>query len=192
MGRPPEAERGARRSADSFVARVNQAESEALILQRRAHDQDPARFDDPLRGPLELDARWHPAARDMYTASILVRGLLEAVDRGDADEGRQLVTLAQDRLRKMTLRPEISWEGENIVASFEVISEDEDFFASLLLLQFIDFVRYYSQYVTIAICRECGKAFVRAKRGDRALYCSRSCSQRAYRERKKEKEKEGG
>jgi len=56
----------------------------------------------------------------------------------------------------------------------------------------VEYLQDVRDGVTTAVCQSCGKAFKTPIMGRPALYCGRTCAQRAYRQRASERRKQYG
>jgi len=181
-------EQAVRERIQAFVERLNQAPLQALLLQQLAHTREPERYADPIQEENIPEERRHPGARDLALVFTLIRNLVAALDQDDEATLRKAVEGAQGYLEDVVVKPRLSAEKGTLRVIYKDRTEGREFFATALLLEFLDYVQNYAHDIKLGICRHCGKVFVKPKHGAQAIYCSRSCTQKAYRARKKQRE----
>ena len=177
----------ARKRLGAFADRLNQAPVYATFLQQVAHRREPDRYPDPT---LALDVpkgKLDPGARDVLLVTDIIRDLIAGLDRGDETVLKRAVTKAQEYLESVVLVPQLRLERGKLKVAYRDETKGKEFFATSLLLDFLDYLQNYADEVKLGICKHCGKAFVKPKHGAQAIYCSRACAQKAYRARRKKK-----
>ena len=181
------AETGARKRLEAFADRLNQAPVYATFLQQLAHRREPDRYPDPALAPGVPDEKLDPGVRDVLLVTDLIRDLIKGLDRRDGAVLHRAVTRAQEYLENVVLVPQLRLEQGELTVVYRDETEGREFFATSLLLDFLDYLQNYADEIKLGICKHCGKAFVKPKHGAQAIYCSRACAQKAYRARRKKK-----
>jgi len=117
----------------------------------------------------------------------IIRDLIEGLDRRDEAVLHRAVTKAQEYLESVVLVPQLRLERGELAVAYRDATKGREFFAISLLLDFLDYLQNFADEIKLGVCQYCGKAFVKPKHGAQAIYCSRSCTQKAYRARRKKK-----
>ena len=177
----------ARKRLGAFADRLNQAPVYATFLQQVAHRREPDRYPDPTLAPDVPKGKLDPGARDVLLVTDIIRDLIAGLDRGDETVLKRAVTKAQEYLESVVLVPQLRLERGKLKVAYRDETKGREFFATSLLLDFLDYLQNYADEVKLGICKHCGKAFVKPKHGAQAIYCSRACAQKAYRARRKKK-----
>jgi len=174
-----------------FARDVNRALGYAIHLHNASHRYDPERvsllgFDD-VKWPEKLAK----PAKKIARVSVAIKRAIRAEEDGD----QQAFDNAMQPIIELTNRIHVwlEWtrsEGKyQLQRNHEGPEEEYPFYASLLVLDFDDYLRQYNEFLHLGICRQCAKLYLKPKHGAKSRYCSRACGQKAYRERKKEAEK---
>ena len=177
----------ARKRLEAFVGRLNQAPVYATFLQQLAHRREPDRYPDAALAPGVPEEKLDPGARDILLVSDIIRDLIEGLDRRDEAVLHRAVTKGQEYLENVVLVPQLRLEQGKLAVVYRDETKGREFFATSLLLDFLDYLQNYADEIKLGICQHCGKAFVKPKHGAQAIYCSRACTQKAYRARRKKK-----
>ena len=180
-------EQAVRERIQAFVERLNQAPLQALLLQQLAHTREPERYADPIQEKIIPEKKRHPGARDLALVTTVIRNLIVALDRGNEEAVRKAAKEAQEYLEDVVVKPRLSVENGKLKVVYEDRTVGREFFATALLLEFLDYLQNHADEIKLGICQHCGKAFVKPKHGAQAIYCSRACAQKAYRARRKKK-----
>jgi len=178
----------ARKRLQAFADRLNQAYVYAMVLQQLAHRREPDRYPDPAVAPSIPEEKLVPGARDILLVADIIRDLIQGLDRRDEAILQQAVSRAQGYLEDVVLVPQLRLDQGDLQVVYRDDTKGRELFATSLLLDFLEYLQHYADEVKVGICRHCGKAFVKPKHGAQAVYCSRSCTQKAYRERRKKRE----
>ena len=177
----------ARKRLEAFVGRLNRAPVYATFLQQLAHRREPDRYPDAALAPGVPEEKLDPGARDILLVSDIIRDLIEGLDRRDEAVLHRAVTKGQEYLENVVLVPQLRLEQGKLAVVYRDETKGREFFATSLLLDFLDYLHNYADEIKLGICQHCGKAFVKPKHGAQAIYCSRACTQKAYRARRKKK-----
>lgn len=178
----------ARKRLEAFASRVNQAPVYATLLQQLAHQREPDRYPDPALVPSVPQEKLDPGARDILLVADIIRDLIQGLDRRDEAILQHAVIRAQEYLEDVVLVPQLRLDQGDLQVVYRDETKGREFFATSLLLEFLNYLQHYADEIKLGICQHCGKAFVKPKHGAQAIYCSRSCTQKAYRARRKERE----
>lgn len=178
----------ARERVRAFVERLNRAPLQVALVQQLAHVREPDRYADPAIVENIPDEMYHPGAKDLALVTMIVRKLIVALEQGNQAVLSRAVEQAQDYLDSVLVTPRLTTKGGKIEVVYQDRTKGKEFLATALLLEFLTYVQNYAEEIKLGICRHCGKVFVKPKHGAQAIYCSRSCTQKEYRRRKKKKE----
>ena len=168
---------------------LNKAQVYAGFIQQVAHRREPDRYPDPAVAPGVPEERLDPGARDILLVTDIIRDLIAGLDRRDETVLQRAVTRAQEYLEDVVLVPQLRLKRGELTVVYKDETKGREFFATSLLLDFLDYLQNHADEIKLGICQHCGKAFVKPKHGAQAIYCSRACAQKAYRARRKGKKK---
>jgi len=188
LRRLTEAEKRAREWVEAFVERLNQVPLYALLLQEQAHAMEPKRYASPREGTPIPEEKRDPGARDLAQVVSILRGLIEALERGDEAEVQRALKPAQGYLDQLLVQPGLTLEDGRLRVVYEDKTEGSEFFATVMLLDILYYIQHYGNDIKLGICHQCERVYVKRKHGAQSIYCSKSCKQKAYRARKKMEE----
>ncbi len=127
-------------------------------------------------------------ARELYDIRSSILGTLIADEDGDEQAFREAVQVSADFVDGTQVRLSIRWRGDQIYRTRDLKAETPfrclPAFVSADWL--LDYLTQYKDAVHLGVCRTCSKVYVKPKHGQKMRYCSSSCRQKAYRQRKKE------
>ena len=129
-------------------------------------------------------------ARKIIDIQYAIREAIRVEEDGDQDAFGKATKPISEFVDGMMVRLQSVWSGGEIRLSHEHTSDEKErpFVAFVLVEWFFDYEMRYKDVVHLGVCRQCRKAYVKPKHGQKTRYCSPACRQKAYRERKKETE----
>ena len=190
MARTSEWEKEVRQGLRRLAKWVNEADWHALVEQTVAHEKNPTNV--PL---LDLDdPAWPkslvPAAKRFHEIGQAIRRAIYAEEAGDKDALHEALQPIVEYMKGWKVEPQLTISGDSIRLWMEVEDKEEErpLHASTMVLEFAHYLDKYNRDFHLGVCRQCGKVYLKPKFGGKSLYCSKACTQKAYRERKQEKE----
>ncbi|MFC2081572.1 hypothetical protein ACFLR0_00095 [Candidatus Bipolaricaulota bacterium] len=117
-------------------------------------------------------------------------GAIHTEEDGDIKAFRRAVQPVSEFYNGCRVRLGVSWQGDEIRVNRDFLEEESEkpFVAFVLADRFFEYITRYKEIVHLGVCRLCGKVYLKPKHGQKSRYCSSSCKQKAYRQRKKESE----
>ena len=181
-------EKRIRESMEGLARQLNGAPSVAIIEHETAREDDPEHIP-----PLNFnDPKWRlklaPKAKKLATVSDCITKAIAAEEEGDEarfDEAMRPIAEFTDGMLV-----QLEWSkgprGYQLTREPKSPEEERPFVASVLVVWWAEYLMRYREIVHLGVCRQCGNVYLKPKHGQKQRYCSRACSQKAYRERKKE------
>jgi len=183
---------------EEYAQQLNSAFTYALTVHALAHEQDPENVTavDP-KDPKLLD-KLVPAARTHFLLSEAIWMVIKAEEDEDAETLHRAMRHVSSYTEGMTvtlgwIRNERGYRLSRDLKSEldEKGEEKHPFVTSSLVFSLDDYLTRYRDIVNLGVCRHCGDVYLKPKHGRKQRYCSRACQQKAYRERKAEREAAG-
>jgi len=191
-----------REEMEEFARQINSASTYALAVHAFAHEDDPENVPavdpDDLDDPKILD-RLVPAARKHVLISTAIWMVIKAEEDEDSETLQKAMSHVISYTKGMTVT--LGWiineSGYRLSRVLEPVidekgEEKHPLVTSSLIFSLDDYLTRYRDIVHLGVCRHCGDVYLKPKHGRKQRYCSRACQQKAYRERKAEREAGGG
>ena len=133
--------------------------------------------------------------------SVAIKDVVRAEEKGDEKARQEALKPIQEYLKDRPVWLVLSAESGHDFLTFaeqdpakpEIVEEfkGRPYYVSVMVLSFAKYLEWYKEYLGqhLGVCRQCDKVYLKPKYGADSRYCSRACTQKAYRERKMEAEK---
>lgn len=137
------------------------------------------------------DPKWpqklRELARELYEILSSILRTIKAEEDGDKETFREAAQLSVDFVDGTQVELSISWREDQIQRTRVLKPETtaKSFHAFVMADWLLDYLTRYKDAVHLGVCRNCTKVYVKPKHGQKMRYCSASCRQKAYRQRKK-------
>jgi len=127
-------------------------------------------------------------ARELFAIQCSIISSIGAEEDGDKETFRKAVKGSADFVDGTQVELSISWRGDEIHRTrvLQPESTEKGFVAFVMADWLLEYLTRYKDAVHLGVCRTCSKVYVKPKHGQKMRYCSASCRQKAYRQRKKE------
>ncbi len=173
---------------EGFATQVNNLFDFGVFLQSREHENDPEQVPDvdPYNDPKWISKLVTPAKEHVTVWGSIV-GSIYQHEEGNSEAFQTAIKPVSDFYSGSKVRLEVVWEDGQVRLSRQYLGENPQLFTAFAPAdQFFDYVTRYSDIVHLGVCRLCQQLYVKPKHGQKMRYCSASCRQKAYRQRKKE------
>ena len=128
-------------------------------------------------------------AHELFAIQCSIISGIGADEDGDKETFRKAVQVSADFVDGTEVELSISWRGDEIHRTRVLKppgSISRCFPAFVMADWLLEYLTRYKDAVHLGVCQTCSKVYVKPKHGQKMRYCSASCRQRAYRQRKKE------
>jgi len=177
---------------ERFAYQLNIAPGIALEMHAAAREEDPENIPEVSPEDSRVFDKLVKPARQHLLISEMVKAVIAAEEEEDTAAVKKAMRPVMEFTEGMTLRPRWVISDNRFRMSRELDAEDDEhpLVAASLVLWLDDYLNRHHGVVHLGVCRSCGAVYLKPKHGRKQRYCSRACQQRAYRERKAEREGE--
>lgn len=137
---------------------------------------------------LEWPKKLRKLAHELFAIQCSIISSIGAQEDTDKETFRQAVKISADVVDGTQVKLSISWRGDQIHRTrvLQPQTTSRSFHAFVMADWLLEYLTRYKDVVHLGVCRTCSKVYVKPKHGQKMRYCSASCRQKAYRQRKKE------
>ena len=133
--------------------------------------------------------------------SVAIKDVVRAEEQGDEKARQQALKPIHEYLKDQPVWLVLSTRDGHDSLTFteqdpikpEIVKEfkGRPLYASVMVFSFVKYLEWYKEFLGqhLGVCRQCDKVYLKPKYGADSRYCSRACTQKAYREWKTEAEK---
>jgi len=167
----------------------------ALAYARIVHESQRSKDPDSVQALDPEDPKWSEKLVPVAHTHALVSTVIKIIIKAMEDEDQDLIHRAMQKISEFTegIQVSLQWNLSDgiyrLTRLYDPRNEPEKpFVTASVVFSLADYMGRYKDILELGVCRVCDNVYLKPKHGRKQRYCSRSCQQKAYRERLKERE----